>query len=566
MQNPESAFRRHLDRLNELVRDGGTLSGHERNCAFLNTQGERFATISAVSGLDFYDDARSPAVVDWDGDGDLDLWVANRTAPRLRMLRNELSSDAHFVSFKLEGVDCNRDAIGARVTVFLANDNRPIIKTLRAGEGFLSQSSKALHFGLGNGIGIEKVTVDWPDGSREEFPNLQADRHYTIRQHEKVATPLPRRSDIRLTPQKLDPMAPVDEARVVLSARIPVPSLRYLNAEQKVTEIPLNQGNVTLVNVWASWCGPCIEEISNWSSNAARLRDGGINVVLLSADELDTNEDFTAKTAASTLSEIKNPFPSGLMNAELKTRLQQIHDWPFARKIEMPIPTSFLFDKQGQLAIIYRGTVSVERLLADVRILDLGSEQLLARAIPFAGKWRRQPNPLRPLQMAVKLMDKGDVADAAEFVRRNRELLFPHREFALMAAWIGEEYAKVGKTADAIYFFNEAIRRDAKNLTVINNLAWQLAANPDARFRDPQKAIHWAERAKAITKGVDPNILDTVAVAYASAGDFKRAVQTAELAIRLAVSQSKEALAREISQRLEIFKTNRPYRDPSSTP
>ncbi|MCP4888112.1 MAG: hypothetical protein GY904_16060, partial [Planctomycetaceae bacterium] len=71
--------------LGRMIVEGRSFSGNERNCVFLNT-GEaaaakgRFANVSAVSGLDFPDDARAVALVDWDHDGDEDLWISNRNA------------------------------------------------------------------------------------------------------------------------------------------------------------------------------------------------------------------------------------------------------------------------------------------------------------------------------------------------------------------------------------------------------------------------------------------------------------------------------------------------------
>ncbi len=76
----DSAYRRNLTNINQQMKNGGSFSGHERNCAFLNLQGESFATISAVSGIDFPDDGRGLATSDWDGDGDLDVWLTSRSA------------------------------------------------------------------------------------------------------------------------------------------------------------------------------------------------------------------------------------------------------------------------------------------------------------------------------------------------------------------------------------------------------------------------------------------------------------------------------------------------------
>ena len=55
-----------MTRLKHMMEQGRSFSSHERNCCFLNMGGERFATVSAVSGFDFPDDGRAIALVDWD--------------------------------------------------------------------------------------------------------------------------------------------------------------------------------------------------------------------------------------------------------------------------------------------------------------------------------------------------------------------------------------------------------------------------------------------------------------------------------------------------------------------
>jgi len=146
-----------------MLADGRSLSGHEHNCCFLNTHGKRFADVSAAIGLDHTSDSRGAATVDWDLDGDLDIWISNRTGPRLRFMHNRLGTGSHFLALRLEGVKCNRDAIGARVEVFGAGESGSrLVRALRAGEGYLAQSSKWLHFGLGDQSAIERIVVHWP--------------------------------------------------------------------------------------------------------------------------------------------------------------------------------------------------------------------------------------------------------------------------------------------------------------------------------------------------------------------------------------------------------------------
>ena len=108
------------------------------------------------------DDGRALAVTDWDGDGDLDLWLSNRTGPRVKFLRNDIVDDNQSLTLSLQGVASNRDAIGARATVTVKTNGtaRTSSQTVRAGESFLSQSSKTLTFGIANGNPSKKLKFD----------------------------------------------------------------------------------------------------------------------------------------------------------------------------------------------------------------------------------------------------------------------------------------------------------------------------------------------------------------------------------------------------------------------
>ncbi len=121
VSSPRTASAQQLG-LQPLIRDGRSFSGRERHCCFLNIDGRRFADISTISGLNLADDGRAAAQVDWDQDGDLDLWVSNRNGPQVRFLRNEVPTNHHYLSVRLRGVTCNRDAIGARVQLVLAGN------------------------------------------------------------------------------------------------------------------------------------------------------------------------------------------------------------------------------------------------------------------------------------------------------------------------------------------------------------------------------------------------------------------------------------------------------------
>jgi hypothetical protein len=101
------------------------------------------------------------------------------------------------------------------------------------------------------------------------------------------------------------------------------------------------------------------------------------------------------------------------------------------------------------------------------------------------------------------------------------------------------------------------------NLTVMNNLAWQLAANPDTRVRRPEAAIRWAEKAADATGRQNAHILDTLAVAYASAGRFEKAITVARNAERMARTAGELEFADAITGRIDLFESSKPYVDPS---
>ncbi|MCA9216759.1 MAG: ASPIC/UnbV domain-containing protein, partial [Planctomycetales bacterium] len=256
-----------------LVRSGYSWSGLERNCAYLNTfssEGSNlaasFANVSAVTGLDFADDSRAIATVDWDGDGDLDVWCHNRSAPRLRLLLNQtaqVAPQSASLSLELVGSNSVSHAIGARAELFLKDydDGKRFVRSVKAGDAFLSQSTELLHFGIPAGSTVEKVEVRWPSGAVEKYDKLGPGA-YTITEGTSTATPIAQRKSITLSDGAIDAKAPSIAGRVILPGRVPVPpvALRSLDAnEERAVNGELD---ANLVVFWSSACPNCRQELS----------------------------------------------------------------------------------------------------------------------------------------------------------------------------------------------------------------------------------------------------------------------------------------------------------------
>ncbi len=391
--------------------EGQSWSGHELNCAYLNCRDGTFADVSAVSGLDFDDDGRALALSDWDGDGDLDLWLKNRTGPQLRFVRNDGSPGHHFFQIKLAGKTCNRDAIGAKVELKLPG--RTLTKFVTAGDGNLAQSSKWLHFGLGDADKIDQLLVRWPDGSRQELAGPQVDRRYRLLQGQDSLETVPNRS-ISL-PDVQPPAEPEPPgSRVILRSPLPLPpSVRSL-AEGRTSG-----GRSRLVTLWAIWCPECRKELSDWAERPELFEKAGVDVIALNIDRpqdhqqaFDTFEGWMSSDIAKRAIHLEYADP-GLMDT-IAIVLQEVRGKPSG----WPLPTSLLIDPQGRLQVLYLGRVTPDDLTADLHRYCGGDLHPDQRAL-YPGRWANQLQRSRPLPaLADEFLRRGRPDDAAFYARR----------------------------------------------------------------------------------------------------------------------------------------------------
>jgi tetratricopeptide (TPR) repeat protein len=144
------------------------------------------------------------------------------------------------------------------------------------------------------------------------------------------------------------------------------------------------------------------------------------------------------------------------------------------------------------------------------------------------------------------------------------------RESLLRAQQLGQDSAELhfaagviaherGEASEAIRHYRRAIEKRPEWIAPINNLAWLLATHPDPDIRKPLLAIEFAERLRRDGKRLEPDQLDTLAAAYASAGRFPEAGLTASAAAELARATGQAKLAREIDSRLRLYREKRPF-------
>jgi hypothetical protein len=195
-----------------------TLSGYQRNVLFRNLGGTLFRDVAAAHGVDSLRDGRGVAVADFDGDGRQDLFVANANAEP-HLFRNRHPSPGHWIELELAGTRSNREAIGARVRLTAGGRDR--WSFVNGGNGFASQSTRRLHFGLGDAARAEAVEVFWPSGARQTFRGLAAGRRWRLVEGQAEAEPVggkPAAAAVEPPVEPASPAAPTPAESVPLAA------------------------------------------------------------------------------------------------------------------------------------------------------------------------------------------------------------------------------------------------------------------------------------------------------------------------------------------------------------
>ncbi|MHC4844960.1 MAG: CRTAC1 family protein [Planctomycetota bacterium] len=118
----------------------------------------RFVDVTAAAGLAGLSASYQAAWADVDNDGDLDVMVSDK------LMLNQGNAN-HWLKLRLDGTggSFNRAAIGAQARVFIGT--RTLTRQVEGGTGEGNQNDLTLHFGLGGNTSPVPVAITWPDGS-----------------------------------------------------------------------------------------------------------------------------------------------------------------------------------------------------------------------------------------------------------------------------------------------------------------------------------------------------------------------------------------------------------------
>ena len=244
----------------------------------------------------------------------------------------------------------------------------------------------------------------------------------------------------------------------------------------------------------------------------------------------------------------------------------------FERAVQL-VPGNASFESNLGAALAQHGRITEAiphfRTALDVHPDDVQAMINLATALVSTGK---SDEAIPYLEKAAQLAP-GDAGiqtnlGAALVEQGHMEAAIPHLEQAVQAApesadahyHLGAAYAGQARIANAVGEWNKALEFDPNYVPALFRLAQVLASNPNPSLRNGGEAVELAEHAAKLTGSRQPAILDTLAAAYAEAGRFPEATETARRALSLANQQNDRQLVAGLNARLALYEAGTPFR------
>jgi Tfp pilus assembly protein PilF/mono/diheme cytochrome c family protein len=215
-----------------------------------------------------------------------------------------------------------------------------------------------------------------------------------------------------------------------------------------------------------------------------------------------------------------------------------------------------------QAATHFRESIKIDPRVAATHY-NLGLALSAQRKLEEASAAFRQAVSLDPQHadaennLGAMLHVTGHLDEAATHYRRALQLRTDNAE---AHDNLGRIMAAQGARAEAVTHFKQALDLRPDWASPMTGLTWLWATSASATADDVAQAVQLGERAAVLTGRADPSVLDALAAAYAAAGQYDRAVTTAELAMQTATTARIPALAAEIQQRLALYQSRKPFR------
>jgi tetratricopeptide (TPR) repeat protein/peroxiredoxin len=549
--------------INELIRSDATWSGYERNVFYANNRDGTFSDVSGAVGLDFIEDGRAFALADFDHDGRQEVFLKNRDAPQLRVLKNVMQELPPAISFRLQGTKSNRDAIGAVVTIETETGRQT--RALQAGSGFLSQSSKELFFGLGDAKGPVQASIRWPSGLVQELRDLESGHRIWVVEGSASFRKEPFNAQVTgarpsaTSRQEAEPLPVAVETWLLVP--VSAPDFSLPDSSDQTRTLAALRGKRVLLNFWATQGATCQEVLKTFDRLNKRWASQGLQLLTVNLDEAISADSSQSPPGEHSVPSSHFLFPVLRGSEDVAAIYNILYRYLFDRHRDLGLPTSFLIDEQGEIVKVYQGPIDPRSVERDLRHMPRTAAERLVKALPWSGvsetfefarnylsygstffqrgyfeqaesSFRRalrdDPTSAEASYGAGSAcLNLGKIAEARASFQRAVELA-PNYPDTLPNAWnnLGLLSTREGRTGDAIGYFQQALKVNPGHLIALENLG-----NAYRQQRNWEQARRVLEHAVDVSPG-DPESNYSLGMVFAQTDDTAHAYEYLQRALK----------------------------------